>query len=41
MGIAVLIRGAAEHVATEAIVPEQKERPLVVDGQAPSTGCVF
>ena len=41
VGIAVLVRGATEHVATKSIVRQYKEGPLVVDCQAPSTGCIF
>ena len=41
MGIAVLVRGATERVATECIVPQRKGRPFVIDCQAASAGCVF
>lgn len=39
--IAVMVRGATEYVAMKGSVPQYEERPLVVNGQAPSSGCVF
>lgn len=40
MGIAVLVEGATERVATECSVPLHKRRPFVVDCQAACPSCI-